>query len=54
MYHENYLRGASLLASNKNDGGLRPIAVGEVLHYLTVKRLARVLNSDATRFLAPL
>ena len=49
-----HLCGASLLASIKKDGGLRPIAVGEVLRCLTAKCLARASNREANCILAPL
>ena len=49
-----HLCGASLLASIKKDGGLRPIAVREVLRRLTAKGLARASNRKANCILAPL
>ena len=49
-----HLCGATLLANRKKDGGLRPIAVGEVLRRLTSKCLARHVQEDAIHTLAPL
>ena len=42
-----YLCAASLLAPKKKDGGLHPIAVGEVLHCLTSKCVSRAVQSEA-------
>jgi len=47
------LCGASLLACQKKGGGLRPIAVGEVLRRLTSKCLAFTVNPAAAQLLAP-
>ena len=49
-----YLCGASLLACQKKGGGLRPIAVGEVLRRLSSKCLSRAVQRDAFRSLTPL
>ena len=49
-----YLCGATLLACNKKNGGLRPIAVGEVLRRLTSKCVSRAVHTDATEVLSPL
>ena len=49
-----YLCGASLLPCKKKDGGLRPIAVGEVLRRLTSKCAARAVLPDALQILSPL
>ena len=46
--------GASLLACKKKNGGLRPIAVGEVLRRLVSKCLAQAVRSSALSVLAPL
>ena len=43
----SYLCGATLLAVKKKNGGLRPIAVGEVLRRLTSKCLSRAVQSDS-------
>ena len=50
----SYLCGATLLAVKKKNGGLRPIAVGEVLRRLTSKCLSRAVQSDAFDVLTPL
>ena len=49
-----FLCGASLLACQKKDGGLRPIAVGEVLRRLTSKCVVRAVQSEAVTILSPL
>jgi len=49
----SHLCGASLLPCKK-DGGLCPIAIGEVLHRLTSKCAARSVQSEALGILAPL
>ena len=49
-----FLCGASLLACQKKDGGLRPIAVGEVLRRLTSKCVVRAVQSEAVTLLSPL
>ena len=49
-----FLCGAILLACQKKGGGLRPIAVGEVLRRLSSKCLSRAVQSDAFRPLSPL
>ena len=49
-----FLCGASLLACQKKDGGLRPIAIGEVLRRLISKCVARAVQSEAVSFLSPL
>ena len=49
-----YLCGATLLACNKKNGGLRPIAVGEVLRRLTSKCVSRAVHTDAIEVLSPL
>ena len=50
----SYLCGATLLAMKKKNGGLRPIAVGEVLRRLTSKCLSRAVQSDSSDVLTPL
>ena len=46
-----YLCGARLHAANKKDGGIRPIAIGNLLRRLVSKLAARGLASkSATRF----
>ena len=49
----SYLCSANLLAVKKKNGGLRPIAVGEVLRRLTSKSLSRAVHSDAFAVLTP-
>ena len=49
-----FLCGASLLACQKKDGRLRPIAIGEVLRRLISKCVARAVQSEAVSFLSPL
>ena len=49
-----HLCGANLLAVRKKSGGLRPIAVGEVLRRLTSKCISRVVNATARIALSPL
>ena len=49
-----YLCGVTLLASKKRDGGLRPIAVGEVLHCLSSKCISKAVRSEALEVLTPL
>ena len=48
-----HLCGATLLASKKKSGGLRPIAVGEVLRRLTSKCLAASARSEVLNRLLP-
>ena len=49
-----FLCGASLLPCKKKCGGLRPIAVGEVLRRLTSKCVSRAFHSQTSSILAPL
>jgi hypothetical protein len=49
-----YLCGATLLACNKKNGGLRPIAVGEVLRRLISKCVSCAVHTDAIEVLSPL
>lgn len=49
-----HLCGATLLAIRKKNGDLRPIAIGEVLHRLISKCLARMSRSAASHILSPL
>ena len=49
-----HLCGATLLPSQKKDGGLWPIAVGEVLCCLTSKYLSQAVLADAFQALTPL
>ncbi len=49
-----HLCGATLLATKKKDGGLRPIAVGEVLCRLTSKCLSHAVREEALATLTPL
>ena len=48
------LCGATFLASKKRDGGLRPIAVGEVLHHLSSKCISKAVRLEAFEVLTPL
>ena len=50
----SYLCGATLLDSKKRDGGLRPIAVGEVLRRLSSKCISKAVRSEAFKVLTPL
>eukprot|EP00435_Cladocopium_sp_Y103_P009537 s556_g2.t1 len=47
------LAGASLVALPKPNGGVRPIAVGEILRRLTAKCLMEVVRDDARQQFAP-
>ena len=49
-----FLCGATLLACRKKGGGLRPIAIGEVLRRLTSKCVSWAVQADATGVLSPL
>ena len=49
-----YLCGASLMALKKKSGGLRPIAVGEVIRRLTSKCISLSVSSEAVRVLSRL
>ncbi len=49
-----HLCGALLLATKKKSGGLRPIAVGEVLRRLVSKCVARSVRLSAVNYLSPL
>ena len=49
-----YFCGARLFGGKKKDGGLRPIAVGEVLRRLTSKAAASAVASKAATHLSPL
>ena len=49
-----YLCGAILLALKKKDGGIRPIAVGEILRRLVAKCLCRLSSQKAASLLVPL
>ena len=49
-----HLCGANLFALRKKGGGLRPIAVGEVLCRLTSKCISRAVRGEAFRALTPL
>ena len=48
-----HLCGATLFACKKRNGGLRPIAVGEVLRRLTSKCISRAVQSQALNILTP-
>ena len=49
-----HICGASLFACKKKGGGLRPIAVGEILRRLTSKCISRVVQAEAFSVLTPL
>ena len=49
-----WLCGALLMALPKKDGGLRPIAVGEVLRRLAAKTLCAAFQEQARNYLCPL
>ena len=49
-----FLAGATLVALDKEDGGLRPVAVGEVLRRLTGKALCELIKKKARPLLWPL
>ena len=49
-----HLCGASLLASKKKGGGLRPIAIGEVIRRLVSKCVSRAVQTTALDMLTPL
>ena len=49
-----HLCGASLFACKKKGGGLRPIAVGEILRRLTSKCISRGVQAEAFCVLTPL
>ena len=49
-----YLCGANLLALKKKDGGIRPIAVGEILRRLVAKCLCRLSSQRAASLFVPL
>ena len=49
-----HLCGASLFACKKKDGGLRPIAVGEILRRLTSKCISQAVHAEASSILSPL
>ena len=48
-----FLCGARLHAAAKKDGGIRPIAVGNILRRLTAKTIARKVQERAASLLAP-
>ena len=48
-----YLVGASLMALPKENGGIRPIAVGEVLRRITGKCLCAAVREEARAFFPP-
>ena len=49
-----WLGGATLLAMPKKDGGVRPIAVGEVIRRLTAKVVCAAYKDDLANHLWPL
>ena len=48
-----FLSGAKLHAGNKKDGGIRPIAVGNIMRRLTAKCFSYALANKAAGFLQP-
>ena len=50
----SYFCGANLFGAKKKDGGIRPIAVGEILRRLVSKAAMRVLSKKAEQLLSPL
>ena len=48
-----YFCGANLFGAKKKDGGIRPIAVGEILRRLVSKVAMRVLSKKAEQLLSP-
>ena len=48
-----YLCGARLHAAKKNDGGIRPIAVGEIFRRLTSKGFSHAMSDRAAAILSP-
>ena len=52
-YVAPFLAGARLHAAKKRDGGIQPIAVGNLLRRLASKLVARVVASKAVRLLSP-
>ena len=48
-----HLYGTLLLGTRKKSGGLRPIAVGEVLHHLVSTCLAQSVHQSALSHLSP-
>ena len=49
----HYLAGATLLALEKPGGGVRPIAIGEVIRRLVAKCFCKVYESEAKEYLWP-
>ena len=49
-----YFCGANLFGAKKKDGGIRPIAVGEILRRLVSKAAMRALSKKAEQLLSPL
>ena len=48
-----YLAGASLMAMEKQGGGIRPIAVGKVLRRLVAKCFCKTYEKDVSTYLWP-
>jgi hypothetical protein len=48
-----FLAGASLFALEKKDGGIRPIAIGEILRRLVGKALCKTVQDSATEYFWP-
>ena len=46
--------GASLLAFNKHDGGIRPIAIGSTFRRLVSKLICQTIKNDSGIFFSPL
>jgi len=48
-----FLAGAYLIGLSKKDGGIRPIAIGDVYRRLTGKCLSSLILSEANNFFLP-
>ena len=48
-----FIAGAFLIGLSKKDGGIRPIAIGDVFRRLTGKCLATIILDDANRYFLP-
>ena len=48
------LSGANILALKKKDGGVRPIAVGEILHRFPAKCASKIVCHNLANYFLPL